>query len=169
MRDYISDYQTYLNPSLLELLVEDLFDSFLVIYLTALVNTQKLRMPAAVERIKDAAAELSKFFSTLKPAKELESCFEVVEMVLSLLEASKSLAFSLVLELCEGALNLAFVEGLMKARGIWTAHRLTNWWTASSASLLFRSRYIKKLKVRPQKSTRPPLAGLHLLFFCPKL
>jgi len=28
---------------------------FLVIYLTALVNTQKLRMPAAVERIKDEA------------------------------------------------------------------------------------------------------------------
>jgi hypothetical protein len=118
MRDYMSDYQTYLNPSLLELLVEDLLDSFLVIYLTALVNTQKLRMPAAVERIKDDVAELFKFFSTMKPAKELESYFEVVEMVLSLLEASKSLAFLSFWNFAKvHGPNLAFVEGLMKARG----------------------------------------------------
>jgi exocyst complex component 3 len=118
MRDYMSDYQTYLNPSLLELLVEDLLDSFLVIYLTALVNTQKLRMPAAVERIKDDVAELFKFFSTMKPAKELESYFEVVEMVLSLLEASKSLAFLSFWNFAKvHGPNLAFVDGLMKARG----------------------------------------------------
>jgi exocyst complex component 3 len=46
MRDYMSDYQTYLNGSLLELLVEDLLDAFLVTYLAALANTQRLRMPA---------------------------------------------------------------------------------------------------------------------------
>jgi hypothetical protein len=49
MRDYMSDYQTYLNSSLLELLIEDLFDAFLDVYLTALANTPKPRMPAAVE------------------------------------------------------------------------------------------------------------------------
>ncbi|KAI9444471.1 exocyst complex component Sec6 [Lactarius indigo] len=72
MRDYMQDYQTYLNASLFELLVEDLLDTFLVT---------------------TTSQEAFKFFSTLKPAKELESYFEVVEMVLSLLEASKSLAF----------------------------------------------------------------------------
>ena len=118
MRDYMSDYQTYLNSSLLELLVEDLLDAFLVVYLTALANTQKLRMPAAVERIKDDVSEAFKFFSTMKPAKELESYFEVVEMVLSLLEASKSLAFLSYWSFAKvHGPNLAFVESLMKARG----------------------------------------------------
>ena len=118
MRDYMSDYQTYLNASLLELLVEDLLDTFLVVYLTALANTQKLRMPAATERIKGDVAEAFKFFSTLKPAGELESYFEVVEMVLSLLEASKSLAFLSFWSFAKvHGPNLAFVEGLMKARG----------------------------------------------------
>ncbi|KAH8986108.1 exocyst complex component Sec6 [Lactarius akahatsu] len=118
MRDYMQDYQTYLNASLFELLVEDLLDAFLVAYLTALANTQKLRMPAAAERIKDDVAEAFKFFSTLKPAKELESYFEVVEMVLSLLEASKSLAFLSFWSFAKvHGPNLAFVEGLMKARG----------------------------------------------------
>ncbi|KAI0260109.1 exocyst complex component Sec6 [Gloeopeniophorella convolvens] len=118
MRDYMADYQTYLNGSLLELLVEDLLDAFLVTYLTALANTQKLRMPAATERIKDDVAEAFKFFSTLKPAKELESYFEVVEMVLALLEASKSLAFLSFWSFAKvHGPNLAFVEGLMKARG----------------------------------------------------
>jgi exocyst complex component 3 len=118
MRDYMSDYQTYLNSSLFELLVEDLLDAFLVVYLTALANTQKLRMPAAVERIKDDVSEAFKFFSTMKPAKELESYFEVVEMVLSLLEASKSLAFLSFWSFAKvHGPNLAFVESLMKARG----------------------------------------------------
>jgi exocyst complex component 3 len=118
MRDYMSDYQAYLNPSLLDLLIEDLLDAFLVIYLTALANTQKLRMPAAVERIKDDVADAFKFFSTLKPAKEVESYFEVVEMVLSLLEASKSLAFLSFWSFAKvHGPNLAFVESLMKARG----------------------------------------------------
>jgi hypothetical protein len=118
MRDYMSDYQTYLNASLLELLIEDLIDAFLVVYLTALVNTQKLRMPAATERIKQDIAEAFKFFSTMKPAKELEPYFEVVEMVLALLEASKSLAFLSFWSFAKvHGPNLAFVEGLMKARG----------------------------------------------------
>jgi hypothetical protein len=54
----------------------------------------------------------------LKPAKELESYFEVVEMVLSLLEASKSLAFLSFWSFAKvHGPNLAFVESLMKARG----------------------------------------------------
>ncbi|KAH9011289.1 exocyst complex component Sec6 [Lactarius pseudohatsudake] len=118
MHDYMQDCQTYLNATLLELLVEKLLDAFLVAYLTALANTQELRMPAAAERIKDDVAEALKFFSTLKPAKELESYFEVVDMVLSLLETSKSLAFLSFWSFAKvHGPNLAFVEGLMKARG----------------------------------------------------
>ncbi|KAI0041694.1 exocyst complex component Sec6 [Auriscalpium vulgare] len=118
MRDYMTDYQTYLNSSLLELLVEDLLDAFLVKYLTALANTPKLKIPAATERIKEDVSEAFSFFSTLKPAKELESYFEVIEMILSMLEASKSLAFLSFWSFAKvHGPNIAFVESLMKARG----------------------------------------------------
>jgi hypothetical protein len=111
MRDYMSDYQTYLNASLVELLVKDLLDAFLVAYLTALANTQKLRIPAATEQIRPDITEAFKFLSTLKPAKELESYFEVVEMVLALLEASKSLAFLSFWSFAKvHGPNLAFVD-----------------------------------------------------------
>lgn len=117
MRDYMTDYQTYLNPSLLELLIEDLLDAFLVTYLTALANAPKLKMPAATDRIKDDVSEAFSFFSTLRPAKELEAYFEVVEMILSLLEASKSLVFLSFWSFAKvHGPNIAFVESLMKAR-----------------------------------------------------
>ncbi|KAF7308598.1 Exocyst complex component Sec6 [Mycena chlorophos] len=93
MRDYMTDYQQYLNSSLLELLVEDLLDAFLVIYLNGLANSPKLKMPAAADRIKEDVRVVFSFFSTLKPARELEAYFDVVEKILALLEASKDLAF----------------------------------------------------------------------------
>ncbi|KAF9005961.1 exocyst complex component sec6 [Cyathus striatus] len=118
MRDYMADYQSYLNPSLLELLVDDLLDNFLVTYLNALANCPKLRMPAAAERMKQDISEVFPFFSTLKPAKEIQPQFEVVEMVLSLLEASKDMVFLSYWSFAKvHGPNIAFVDGLMKARG----------------------------------------------------
>ncbi|KAJ7876829.1 exocyst complex component Sec6 [Mycena leptocephala] len=117
MRDYMSDYQTYLNPSLLELLVEDLLDAFLVVYLNGLANSPKLKMPAATERIKQDVSVVFSFFSTLKPARELEAYFDVVEKILALLEASKDLVFLSFWAFARvHGPNIAFVEGLMKAR-----------------------------------------------------
>lgn len=117
MRDYMSDYQTYLNSALFDLLVEDLLDSFLVTYITALANSPKLRIPAATERIKDDLAEAYKFFGTLKNSKDLQPRFEVLEMILSLLEASKSLVFLSYWSFAKvHGPNIAFVETLMKNR-----------------------------------------------------
>ena len=96
---------------------EDLLDAFLVTYLTALANAPKLKIPAATDRIRDDVSEAFSFFSTLKPAKELEAYFEVVEMTLSLLEASKSLVFLSFWSFAKvHGPNIAFVESLMKAR-----------------------------------------------------
>ncbi|KAF7356676.1 Exocyst complex component Sec6 [Mycena venus] len=117
MRDYMSDYQTYLNPSLLELLVEDLLDAFLVVYLNGLANSPKLKMPAATERIKQDVSVVFSFFSTLKPPKELEAYFDIIEKILALLEASKDLVFLSFWSFARiHGPNIAFVEGLMKAR-----------------------------------------------------
>ncbi|RDB23407.1 Exocyst complex component sec6 [Hypsizygus marmoreus] len=118
MRDYMSDYQSYLNASLLELLVEDLMDAFLVFYLNGLANSPKLKMPAATERIREDIGLASAFFSTLKPAGEVEKTFEVLEMVLALLEASKDMVFLSFWAFARvHGPNITFVEGLMKVRG----------------------------------------------------
>ena len=118
IRDYMSDYQNYLNPSLLEVLVEDLLDTFLVTYLNALANSPKLKMPAATERIKEDVSAVFSFFSTFKAPKELEAYFEIVEMILALLEASKDMVFLSFWAFAKvHGPNIPFVEGLMKARG----------------------------------------------------
>jgi exocyst complex component 3 len=118
MQDYMTDYQNYLNPTLLEVLVEDLLEAFRVTYLNALANSSKLRMPAATDRIKDDVSAVFQFFSTLKPPKELESYFEIVEMILAMLESSKDIAFLSFLSFARvHGPNIAFVEGLMKSRG----------------------------------------------------
>lgn len=118
MRDYLTDYQTYLNPTLLDILVEDLLDAFLVIYLNALANSSvKLKLPAATERIKEDIGMLYSFFSTFKASKEVEATFEVVDMTLAMLEASKDMVFLSFWSFARTyGPNIAFVEALIKNR-----------------------------------------------------
>ena len=77
------------------------------------LNPPLLKMPAATD-----IRLVFNFFSALKPAKDLEVDFEVIDLVLGLLEALKSMVF---LSFWSSAKvhgpNIAFVEGLMKARG----------------------------------------------------
>ncbi|KAG5220028.1 SNARE-binding exocyst [Salix suchowensis] len=47
MRDYMSDYQSYLHPSLVETTVDELIQAFLLTYFNALANSPKLKIPAA--------------------------------------------------------------------------------------------------------------------------
>ncbi|KAF7972743.1 hypothetical protein HWV62_17100 [Athelia sp. TMB] len=132
MRDYMSDCQEFLNAALLDHLVDDLLETFIVAYLTALAHSSKLKMPAATDRIKEdiglmpAATDRIKediglvfeFFSTVKPAKDLEIDFEVIELVLGLLEASQSMVFLSFWSFAKvHGPNIPFVESLMKARG----------------------------------------------------
>ncbi|EKM81869.1 hypothetical protein AGABI1DRAFT_118936 [Agaricus bisporus var. burnettii JB137-S8] len=118
IRDYMGDYQTYLNPSLLELLVEDLLDTLLITYLNGLANAPKLKMPVAAQRVRDDLTEIRSFFVTLRPAKEIDDTMEVLEMILALLEASKDIVFLSYWSFAKvHGPNLGFVEGLMKSRG----------------------------------------------------
>ena len=117
MRDYMTDYQSYLNPVLLDLLVEDLTDTFLLTYLNALANSAKLKMPAAAERFKEDITEVYAFFITLSPPADVDARFQVLEMILAMLEASKDIAFLSFWSFAKvHGPNIAFVEGLMKAR-----------------------------------------------------
>ena len=117
MRDYMSDYQSFLNSALLELLTEDLLDTFLVAYLNALANSPKLRMPMAAQRIRQDIDEVYGFFNSLAPNQELGARIQVLEMILSMLEASKDMVFlSFWAFAKEYGPNIAFVEGLIRSR-----------------------------------------------------
>ena len=118
MKDYTSDYNNYLSSTLFELLIADLLDTFIVTYLTALANAPKLRLPAATDRIRADIEAAFRFFGTYKKSQELEGDFEVVEMILAMLEASKSMVFLSYWSFAKvHGPNVAFVESLMKCRG----------------------------------------------------
>ncbi|KAF8329478.1 exocyst complex component Sec6 [Cantharellus anzutake] len=121
LKDYMNDYQSFLNPSILDLLIENFLDNFLVTYLTALHRTSKLKMPAAADRIKEDIALTYDFFAQIlgpnKRPEELERQFEIIEMCHALLTASKNLVFLSFWSFAKvHGPNLTFVEGLMKAR-----------------------------------------------------
>jgi len=145
MRDYMADYQSYLNPALLELLVEDLMDAFLLTYLNALAAAPKLKMPMAADRFKEDITEVFELFTTLAPAQDVEARFEVLEMVLAMLEASKDIAFLSFWSFAKvHGPNIAFVEGLMKSRSDFDR---------SAVSEIMDS---IKLKVKDEGLTEPP-------------
>jgi len=103
---------------LFELLTADLLDAFIVTYLTALATAPKLRIPAATDRIRADLDAGFRFFGAHKKSQELQGDFEVVEMILSMLEASKSLVFLSYWSFAKvHGPNIAFVESLMKCRG----------------------------------------------------
>lgn len=117
VRDYMTDFQSYLNPTLFDLLTEDLLEALLVIYLNALANSPKLRIPAAAERLKEDIDEMYNMFKMFKMSKELEQSLQVLELILPLLEASKDIVFLSYWSFAKvHGPNIAFVEGLMKSR-----------------------------------------------------
>ncbi|KAG9101900.1 SNARE-binding exocyst subunit S6 [Ceratobasidium sp. UAMH 11750] len=117
IRDYAEDYQNFLNPSIFEILVEDLIDMFLSTYLTALRRATKLRMPAASDRLREDIADAFDLFKRYKAPQELDANFDIMDQVLSLLTASQGMVFLSFWPFAQQhGPNLAFVEALMKAR-----------------------------------------------------
>jgi exocyst complex component 3 len=119
MRDYMTDYQAHLNPSIFDILVEDLLDAFLIAYLTALrrSSARSLRMPGAVDRVQSDVSAAFDFFAQYKQPEELSANFEVMDMIISMLGASSQMVFMDYWTFAkQHGPQLQFVEALMKAR-----------------------------------------------------
>ncbi|RXK37654.1 hypothetical protein M231_05066 [Tremella mesenterica] len=122
MRDYMGDYQVHLNPSIFDILVEDLLDAFLITYLTALRKAplRALRMPGAVQKIQQDISKAFEFFSEFKPPKELETNFEVMDMVVAMLGASQDMVFMDYWSFAKiHGPQMQFVEAVLRARDDW--------------------------------------------------
>lgn len=119
MRDYMSDYQTHLNPSIFDILVEDLLDAFLIGYLIALRKTSSraLKMPGAVDKVRKDVGIAFDFFATFKQPEELETNFAVLDSVVAMLSASSQMVFMDYWAFAKKhGPQLQFVEALMRAR-----------------------------------------------------
>ncbi|GAA6035623.1 hypothetical protein JCM8097_004933 [Rhodosporidiobolus ruineniae] len=118
LEDYMVDnYQAHLNPNLFDLLIEDLLDTFLITYLVAVRKAGKLKMPQAVDRMRQDVDQAFRFFEQYKPKKELEGYFDVLESVLTLMSASRMMVFLDYWPFRKKyGPNLAFTESLLKAR-----------------------------------------------------
>ncbi|WVQ64546.1 uncharacterized protein L199_002713 [Kwoniella botswanensis] len=119
MKDYMNDYQHHLNPSIFEILVEDLLDAFLISYLSALrrASPRSLRMPVAVTKIKSDMAMSFDFFVNYKQPTDLEDNFEIMEMIISIIQSDPQMLFMDYWAFAKKhGPNLVFVEGILKAR-----------------------------------------------------
>lgn len=118
IKDYVVDYQAHLNPNLFELLIDDMVDSFLIAYLNGLRKASKLRIPLAIERIRSDVRSSYSFFVTYKSPTELKAYFKVLEHVVAVLSASRTMFFldwhSFAKEY--GPVVVGFTETLLKAR-----------------------------------------------------
>lgn len=119
MRDYMGDYQSCLNPSIFEILVEDLLDAFLIVYLTALrkASSRALKMPMALANLRADISAAFEFFTSYKRREDLEVNFEVLYQILSMLGASSQMVFMDYWTFAkQHGPQLPFVEAIMKAR-----------------------------------------------------
>lgn len=119
MRDYLGDYSAHLNPSIYEIVIEDMLDAFLIVYLTALrrAPANALRMPVAAQKIRNDISQAFDFFSAYKQPAELEQSFDVMDQVASMLSASPDMVFMDYWKFAKvHGPQLDFVDSIMRSR-----------------------------------------------------
>lgn len=119
MRDYMTDYQSHLNGSLFDLLIDDMVDAFLITYLTALRRAapKSLRMPKAAEALRRDMENAFDFFTHYKAPQDVEPTFDLMNLVCSMLEASSEMVIMdwYTFARAHGP-QLQFMESLLRAR-----------------------------------------------------
>ncbi|KIV92305.1 hypothetical protein PV10_06757 [Exophiala mesophila] len=130
--DYISDYNTVLHPSLLDILIEELSDTLLVSYLTAIRNNRGVKFrrgepfPA---KFRDDVLAAFAFFEKYPDAfnDTIKPKWKAVNFTVQLLEVDKMEVVG-VYERFKAEfwdLQLSWVEGLLKTRDDWDRGMIT--------------------------------------------
>ncbi|RVX68407.1 hypothetical protein B0A52_07407 [Exophiala mesophila] len=130
--DYISDYNTVLHPSLLDILIEELSDTLLVSYLTAIRNNRGVKFrrgepfPA---KFRDDVLAAFAFFEKYPDAfnDTIKPKWKAVNFAVQLLEVDKMEVVG-VYERFKAEfwdLQLSWVEGVLKTRDDWDRGMIT--------------------------------------------
>ncbi|KAJ3211678.1 SNARE-binding exocyst subunit S6 [Dinochytrium kinnereticum] len=117
--DYCSDFQEHMQEYLFSKLTSDLQDRFIVVYVESLRNKgAKLRMPGAVDKMKNDLDMIIEFFSRFRTAKRVKVAFEVIDKIINFLEANPRMIFLDFYSLWKAYpdVPLSFIEDLMSKR-----------------------------------------------------
>lgn len=93
LEDYCKDFQTHLTSHLFTKLVNDLIDLFAVKYLECMRNKQAKFKIGAAERMRGDQKRVQDYFSTLKNGKRVIQSLDVVDKVITFVEANPRLVF----------------------------------------------------------------------------
>lgn len=119
MKDYMADYKGHLNPAIFDLLVEDMLVQFLAIYLNALrrIPQRGLRLPSSINRMKTEIGNVFTFFAEYKNQDDLHNDFEVIDQIISMLEASPDMVLMDYWQFAKKhGPNMPFVEAVLRGR-----------------------------------------------------
>ena len=118
--DYLGDYQGVLNPSLLDVFVEELADELLVRYLSSVRNKSAKfkRSDPFTEKFKDDVLTAFDWFNKFPIFADIKAKWRVVDYLVRMLESDKAL----VVDVYESFrreywdLQMSWVESALKAR-----------------------------------------------------
>lgn len=137
IRDYVGDCKGHLNPSIFDILIEDLLVRFLTIYLNALrrVAPRGLKIPAAIEKIKSEIGQVYDFFAEYKRQDDagaagttaLDADFEIMNQIIAILAAPPDMVFMDYWPFAQHhGPNLAFTEAILRGRDDLDKHQLNH-------------------------------------------
>jgi hypothetical protein len=118
MRDYLEDYAAHLNPSIFDIVVEDMLDAFLITYLTAIRRSAPgALLPGAHQRIRNDISKAFDFFVAYKSGEELEASLDIMAQVASMVSASPDMVYMDYYSFAKiHGPQLEFIEALLRAR-----------------------------------------------------
>jgi exocyst complex component 3 len=122
MKDYTQDYRGHLNPAIFDILIEDMLVQFLSTYLNALrkVQPRGIKLPTAVSKMKSEISQVFTFFAEYKKQDDVSGEFEVIDMIISMLQATPDMVF---MDYWAFAAKhgpcLPFIEAVLRGRDDW--------------------------------------------------
>lgn len=147
--DYCNDYKAHLTDYLFSKLTADLMDRFVVFYIDAFRNKNgKFKMPMAGERLKSDLALATDFFSQHRPPKKVKASMgDIIEKIISLIEANHEIAFLDFYALWKTYpdMPLSFVEDVLSKRDDLTRAQLKEVMDSCA----------QKVKEDPREATTP--------------
>ena len=92
--DYCQDFDKHMPEFLANKMSSQIMDRFIIVYVEAFINKNaKFKFPSAGERIRQDQTKLVEYFSRTKSAKRVQTCFEIVDKLLALIEVNPRMLY----------------------------------------------------------------------------
>ncbi|CAG8613834.1 9265_t:CDS:2 [Dentiscutata heterogama] len=119
IKDYTNDFQTHMNEYLLDRLMSNTLERFIIAYIEAMRNKgAKFKKPDVMIRIRKDVETAFTFFQQHIPSQELKSTFDILSRIHQLLESSRKTIFLdyYALKKIYGDMPIGFIEDILIRR-----------------------------------------------------